>query len=179
MATVITLRVRFPGDQFSSIRIKTLDTPKHIVLCGPPMQDPVIVLHNGRCLCPYLSLDAQGVVDNDFIVVHQIEMSMPVYPEYYFKEPEQQDENVVSEVLRLADVAFIPYEISRYGSLVYEQMTSETKHETGEIFPQEEIHITGKPKRISTAKLPICWEERKSRNQIRRQACHTRKDGTR
>lgn len=180
MSMVITLRVMFPGEQICPIRVKNLDTPQTVALSGPPLQNPVILLHNGKCLCPYLSLAAQGVVDNDFIVVHSIETEPPLYQEFPFEEQETgQNDNVFEEILRLADVAFIPYETSRYGFLVYEQMTTETKQDAEDDFPQEETHVTAKPKRISTAKLPICWEERKTRNQINRQACHTRKHGTR
>ena len=159
----LTLRVVFPDRETTLVTVRSTDTPRTVALSGPPLSHPVILLHNGACLCPYLSLGTQGVVDGDIIVLHVVQTA----PQRILPETDRSDD-IFNEVLRLADVAFIPYETSPYGGIVYQQMAAEDREEE----QSDEIEVTTvgkKAEEISTTKLPVCWKERPSKgsSQIR------------
>jgi hypothetical protein len=75
----------------------------------------------------------------------------------------EKREDIFSEVLRLADVAFIAYEISPYGGMAYQQMLTDD-HEPGHNPAQIQTKtVLGSPRaRVSTERLPVCWCEPKS-----------------
>jgi hypothetical protein len=160
MSTLL-VRVLFPNQVLENVTVSGTDTPWTLALSGPPLKSPVILLHKGRCLCPYTSLDSQGVTNGDLVVLHPVPASRKVT--VAAREPDKPDQ-VFNEILRLADTAFLPYETSQHGSAAYQQMWQEDEkdeEDEEEIDPPTTIptRLTAQPDGVSTQPLPTCWDD--------------------
>jgi hypothetical protein len=145
---MLCLRVLFPDNLVERLTVCPSDTPRGVALAGPALKEPVVLVHMGRCLCPYLSLASQGVRDGDLIVLHTIIQTVgPSAP---------PKDDVFSEVLRLADAVFGPYEASPFGGLAYQQMLVEEEQPWTEDVP---TIIAESSQAVSTEELPICWAD--------------------
>jgi hypothetical protein len=114
-------------------------------------------MHNGQFLIPYLTLDSQGVMNGDLIILHIVSQPTPKKSrKHHSKQPERSD-SVVAEMLRLSDVAFLPYEVSSLFELVYQQIWLEEQEdeEANDAPKNQSITIIGKPPQcISADPLP-------------------------
>jgi len=180
MATLL-VRVLFPNEVIEDVSVQGTDTPRTLALSGPPLKSPVVLLHKGRCLCPYTSLDAQGVTNGDLVVLHPLP-SAKDHPKTsaasasdalarFERELENRDE-VFKEILRLADAAFLPYETSPCGNSAYHQMWKDEEEEITTAHPATvPTTVAQRAEGISTQPLPACWtaERIKSRKKKRRE----------
>ncbi|OHT17662.1 hypothetical protein TRFO_00953 [Tritrichomonas foetus] len=66
------VQVMYPDGSTIPVHLRSYDVARALALAGPPLSDPVILLHRGRCLCPYLSLAAQMIEDGDIVVLKAI-----------------------------------------------------------------------------------------------------------
>jgi hypothetical protein len=142
----------------TSMLVRNTDTPHALALSGPPLKLPVVLLHNGRCLCPYQSLDSQGVASGDLIVL------CPVGREHADRllrssGPSPSD-GIFLEVLRLTDAAYAPLEIAIAGGMAYRRVLDEERGE--ERAAVTEATRLAAP-RISTDALPVWWETKECR----------------
>jgi hypothetical protein len=169
MSTLL-VRVLFPNQTVASVSVQGTDTPRTLALSGPPLKSPVILLHKGRCLCPYTSLDSQGVINGDLVILHPMPVSRQRSKFRVASDPTAKLENdleghdkVFNEILRLADTAFLPYETSQFGSVAYEQMWKDEEEDYADgAAPPVPTRLVGPASAISTDPLPSCWEEMKS-----------------
>jgi hypothetical protein len=153
----LKLRVLYPNQAIESVEVHGSDTPRAVAQCGPPLKHPVVLLHNGHCLCPYLSLDFQGVTTGDLIVLHSIPAPSTRKP---VTEERDSSTGIFIEMLRLADVALVPYEVSLFGDLVYQQMWAEQQEEASARDPprrQSQTVVAERPRSVSVESLPSLW----------------------
>lgn len=164
----ITLRVQYPQQyMLTLVSVCLTDTAKVVATCGPPLTKPVIIIHQGHCLSPHLSLAVQGVCDGDTIVLHTVNIQpqkKQAPSDGEKRKAKIKMDNIFNEMLRLADVAFIPYETGLYGSLVFQQMLKEIPEETEpeEILPS---FLYQPASEASTDPLPIFWNEPETFNE--------------
>jgi hypothetical protein len=158
MSTLL-VRVLFPNQVLENVTVRGTDTPRMLALSGPPLKSPVILLHKGRCLCPYTSLDSQGVINGDIVVLHPVPASKKAAATpRHTREPDKRDQ-VFNETLRLADTAFLPYETSQYGSAAYRQMWREDEENIEDDPPPIPTRLAAQPEGVSMQPLPTYWEE--------------------
>jgi hypothetical protein len=153
----LKLRVVFPNQAVESVEVHRFDTPRAVALSGPPLKQPVVLIHNGRCLCPYLSLDSQGVATGDLIVLHSIAAPAPKTPARVERDG---SDGLFVEILRLADVAFAPYEVSLFADLVYQQMWAEQQEDADarDLAREQPKTVLGeRPRSVSCESLPPLW----------------------
>jgi hypothetical protein len=153
----LKLRVLFPNQSIESIEVLGSDTPRKVALCGPPLKQPVVLLHHGQCLCPYLSLDSQGVSTGDLIIMQNVAAPSAKKP---VKEGRERSDGKFAEMLRLADVAFAPYEVSVSADIAYRQMWAEQQQaaEAREIPWEPPKTVIGEPAQsVSDECLPSLW----------------------
>jgi hypothetical protein len=158
----IVLRVLYPHRVELPITVKATDTAQSVVLSGPPLGETVVPVHKGRCLSPYLSLQAQGVSDGDVVVLCPI----PQPPRRGRQRPAPSSAAIFEEVVRLADVAFHPFEASQYGAALYRQMLADATRRR--VPPKESAPtvIPGEVGEVCAVPLPPCWaDERAPRSQ--------------
>ena len=125
------IKVVYPDGSVIDVKINSFDIAKGLALSRPQLEYPVIILHKGRCLSPYLTLAAQNVEDNDIVVLKRMEgfqkssninLNNSSVREQIMK---QKMEEVFQEILRLSDLQFRPYESSPFGGYMYQQMAEE------------------------------------------------------
>jgi hypothetical protein len=172
MATSFTVRVMFPNRVIEQITVQGIDTPRTLALSGPTLTHPVILLHKGRCLCPYTSLDSQGVASGDLVILHPIGGSESAFrgpPELpaIHRETERRDQEF-NEILRLADLGFAPYEASPFGSAASQQMWKDDQEDPAATRP-EATNIGKAAPQISDAPLPVCWADKRVKSGRRKQ----------
>jgi hypothetical protein len=155
----LRLRVVFPNQRVVSVDVHGSDTARTVALSGPPLKQAVILLHHGRCLSPHLSLEVQGVASGDLIVLHTVSG-----PDRSRKSPSRQStgdssDGVFHEMLRLADIAFLPYEIASFADLVYQQSGVDEQAEDDERCEMEPMAtvLGERPTEVSCEKLPSFW----------------------
>jgi hypothetical protein len=160
---LLKLRVIFPNQAVESVEVRGSDTPRVVALSGPPLKHPVVLLHNGKCLSPYMTLDSQGVSSGDLIVLHIVTAPSPR------RRPGGRDgayahDPYFSEALRLADIACLSYELSTTGDHIYQDMWTDQQEEEDENQgPQEqtETKIGEPPRSVSVDPLPAAWRKRR------------------
>jgi hypothetical protein len=115
-------------------------------------------VHKGRCLSPYLSLQAQGVSDGDTVVLCPV----PEPPRQGRHRRAPPKSGIFHEVVRLADVAFHPFEASEHGATLYRQMLAEARRRepppkmaAPSVIPEEMAAPCVGP-------LPACWPEERT-----------------
>jgi hypothetical protein len=167
MAASFTVRVMFPNRVVEQVTVQGTDTPRALALSGPALKHPVILLHKGRCLCPYTSLDSQGVASGDLVVLHPVSGSESAVrgapePPATDREIGRRDQ-VFNETLRLADLAFTPYEASPFGGAAYQQMWKNYQKDRVATHP-ETTNIGKAVLRVSEAPLPVCWAHKRVRS---------------
>jgi hypothetical protein len=152
----LDLRVVFLDHSVQSVTISGAEDPSSITLLGPPVECPVYVLHQGRCLSPFLSLSRQGVKTGDLLVLHGLKDP----PEHNCAHPRDHAGTAFHEQLRLADISFLPYETLPCVSPMYDQMLGEAEAMDAANFPPQQALDTvlgEKPEQIPTGRLPPCW----------------------
>jgi hypothetical protein len=157
----IRLRVSFPNAGVHLIEVLGTDTPRTVAISGPPLKQQVIILHNGHCLNPYLSLISQHVADGDLIVLGGVPspVSSKKSPSAETVTTLSRGDGFVSEIFRLADQILIPYEMSASGALAYRQIClGQSKGEAERIMPQCQTLLAAAPQSIPCEKLPVPWE---------------------
>jgi hypothetical protein len=105
-----------------------------------------------------MSLESQGVVNGDRIVLH------PVNSPSSKRRPTRTSDvdptgTLFLEMLRLADVSFVPYELAICADIGYQQLLLEEHQddeETVEVQPPTVIGET--PQSVSSDRLPVLWE---------------------
>jgi hypothetical protein len=148
----IVLHVVFPLNVELPITVKVTDTPRTVALSGPPLAEPVVPVHKGRCLCPYFTLQSQGVSNGDVIVLCPVSASPRAAKP---RKPLLASDDVFGEVLRLADVAFSPFEVSSYGATMSQQMFTEAQESTGRASTARGTTVIPKAaEEVSAAPLP-------------------------
>jgi hypothetical protein len=157
----LRLRVVFPNQRVVSVDVQGSDTARTVVLSGPPLKHAVVLLHHGRCLSPYLSLEVQGVASGDLIVLHAVPGAA-----HARRAPARADadagDGLFLEMLRLADLAFLPYEIASAAALVYQQTwddeQAEEEEQARERAPAPTV-VAARPAGVSCEQLPPIWAD--------------------
>ena len=158
MACELSLHVILPDKSSSQIIVRDTDTPRVIAASAVSTDGPVMFLHKGACLCPYLSLGAQRVVSGDRIVLHSVDMPKSQQKGWYWTTVRRS--NVMREILKLADIGFYPYETGLCGALQYQQMAREACRPVWESVEEEPTELGVPSESVSTDKLPVCWKEK-------------------
>jgi hypothetical protein len=71
-------------------------------------------------------------------------------------------DSIYDESLRLADMAFLPFESAAFGASAYQQMFTEAFRERGVTARPTLATVVPEPAReVSTAPLPACWTEQR------------------
>jgi hypothetical protein len=164
MSETLLLRVLFPNHPVTSVRIQNTDTPRTLALSGPPLKIPVILLHKGRCLCPYASLDSQGVASGDLIILYPVSRECP--PQFLPAHDAAMSEGIFREVIRLADAAYAPLEVAKGGAMAYRQMWEHACDDGGEEAAAARTAVVAASE-VSTQELPVWWEKRARRGRRR------------
>jgi hypothetical protein len=159
--TYLHLRVSFPNAGIHVIKVLSTETPRTVAFSGPPLKQQVLILHNGNCLNPYLSLDCQHVADGDLIVLDDVSSRLPSKSRVSPRRTTAVSgtDGVVSEIFRLADLVLIPYEISASGALAYHQVClAQRKREDARQPPQLQTVVGPAPQSIPSECLPVTWK---------------------
>jgi hypothetical protein len=173
MSEFLSLRLLFPDSGPHMVTVHNLDCPEVLTTLPPLSPDPVLIIHNNRCLCPFRSFSAQNVADGDTIVlypliqpdsvnVHSKSFLLPSLAEYR------------RERMKLADLSFMPYESSPDGGRLMRQLASEiAEDEKKEEEPKgSKTIVPARKEQASETEMPICWEPTKQ-NQSQRSAKKT------
>jgi hypothetical protein len=154
--STLTLQVVFPSRLILSVKVHSSDTARTVALSGPPLKQPVLLRHKGKYLSPYESLASQGVLNGDVIILYNV---TSLSPPRDGSSSLDDDHGLVLEALRLADLAFLPYEVSACADAVYRQMWDD--HKGGGIVADDAVPsatvVAGKPTRVSDQPLPSIW----------------------
>jgi hypothetical protein len=159
MSTSLDLRVVFLDHLIYNITVNGSENPGSVTVLGPPLKTPVYVVHKGRCLSPFMSLAVQGVVTGDLLVLAAVP-GFRAAQVIDSPKPTDRRDTAFSEMLRLTDVAFIPFESSLCGRSMYQHMYSETQIQAESRCRAPMCHDTvlaEKPGEIPARRLPVCW----------------------
>lgn len=168
MEEKLIIKVQYPQQEMLvPVSVSAYDTARVIATSGPPLTKPVIILHQGHCLSPHLTLAAQGVTNGDTVILHTVSYTNEAKLTPTKAEKQHMKvkiDEVFNELLRLADVAFMPYEIGLYGGLIFQQMLSEIPDETEPETSSPTI-LGPKATDVANSPLPILWKGKGNYNE--------------
>jgi hypothetical protein len=157
----LALCIVFPDLVVHDVTVRGADIAQVLTSLGPPDRHPLLIIHKERCLCPFISLFAQGVVSGDRIVLYRVRDPAEIRPHAPKEDPDRSARNI--EVLRLADLSFAPYESSKCGGKVLRRAASAERKEQEKIHERARCHfvepavLAERVGAVSTAEMPICW----------------------